>query len=236
MNIAFVTLVFYIAAILADGTFFTPHRPTIATTTATALIMIALSSLLYITIVPARMQFVLFGAGILHSAAFLLIVLTCAFVLPGIAIITLNFTVFLVAFVGFLLDLMLTFLIGVFHFFRGLALYHAQHTYLCLRQIYSNLSEDDYDQQLLAYSDKLLRHARSNWNLHRVPRSLLDSADHAVRTVLPEHLHDDVEFAPFTTMGSLDSNHDQEDANSEQEQPQTLPTETTALLGRTPGF
>ncbi|KAI0567805.1 hypothetical protein FGB62_1g659 [Gracilaria domingensis] len=232
MKIGFLSLVFYIAAIISDGTIFSPHRPSIASNVASVLILIALSALLYIRLVPRKMQYSLLGGDLFQTTAVLLIILTTAVLLPAMAVIALNFVIFSVTFLWFFVEQCLSVIVGFLQFLAGLSLFNIQHTYLCLRQIYFNGTDAEYEQQLVSNSERFLQQMRNNWFLTKVPRFFLENADLAVRTVLSEHLHDQVDFVPNVDMDSFASEEDEESVLV-QSAPEA--NETTPLLERTSG-
>ncbi|CAN8062076.1 unnamed protein product [Agarophyton chilense] len=229
MKIGFLSLLVYVAAIVADGNIFSPHRSSFAGGVATIFILIAFAASLYIRLVPSRMQYSLLGANLFQTLAFLLIVLTIALILPAAAIIALNLVIFSVTFIWFFLEQTISICVGFVQFLANLSLFNVQHTYLCLRQIYFNGSESEYDQQLVSNSDSFLQQVRNNWFLHRVPRCFLENADLAVRTVLSENLRDQVDSIPYADMDSFASEDDQQH-HAPSRDPEAGATETTALL------
>lgn len=234
-KIGIATLAFFVAAILSDGSIFYPHRVGVSILSGSVLIMVALSAFLYILLVPRTSQLSLYGGGAWQSLGFIVIVITIAALLPGLAVIWVNICVFCVFFVGFFLEQLVYAGIGILHFLGVLTLYQAENTLLHLRLIYfRDIVEDaEFDRQLVIMSTRFLRRVRGNWYLRRVPRALEEDALQFVENLLPDHLYEelmpeDAENIPEVDFDDIHESRENETAR----EPNNVAEERIPLLRR----
>lgn len=232
LKIASVSLIFYVAAILSDGVILSSHEQILPISTAKCLILISLSSFLYVVLVPRKMQAPLYGGTVLQTCTFLLIVLTAAYLLPAFALLWINTYLFLRAFFCFFLDQILTVTIGLFHYLGALSLFHAQYTQLCIRQIYLSLPEEQYNHRLVALSEQLVERMRSSSYLNRAPVSWAENEAGAIHAVFRERLYEDFDFIPSIEFESIERSGNEE-ARSE---PDRTADERTALVNRNASY
>lgn len=246
-NVGLASLFFFVAAIIADGSLFHPHRPGFAVASASILILLALSALIYVLLVPAQMQFSLYGRGPVQSFAYVVVVLLIAAILPAVAVTWISAVVFLAFVFGFLFEHIIYTTFATLYFLASLLAYQISNTVLHLRLVYFRDFDDEaeFDRRLLQLSTILLRRVRNNWFMTRVPRMVSQSAVHLMQNNLPDQVFEQIEqqeSVPHIDFDALD--HPDTAPTSErprQSPPQspppptpppasTQPTDTTPLL------
>lgn len=191
LNIGVASLVFFLAAVITDGSVFYPHRPGLADASASALIMLSLASLLYVLVVPTELQFALHGKGSFQTIAYVFSICLLAILLPAIAIIWLSTTIFLIFLVGFLFEYAFLIIIATLHFLIVLVLYQVECTVLHVRLVYfanDDVDEAEHDRQLFTVGSKFLSRVRSNLLFTRLSRVVEDRALQVIRNHLPERV------------------------------------------------
>lgn len=239
-KVGIASLLFFVSALICDGSIFEPRRPGISNSVASFLLLVAISSLLYILLIPRNLQLSLYGSGPLQSAGFVVLVMTIAAMLPGVAIIWINVAVFFVFFLGFLLEQAVYVFVGILHFLGVLSLYQVENAFLHLRIIYTHdvLEQAEFDNRLLTMSRRFLSRIRQNWYLQRLPRAMEEDAMQIVSNVLPEHLYDELlhEGVPRIEFENLDREPENESFRPRQSSQSEDIDEVTPLLqenGRT---
>lgn len=189
------SLVFYILAILAEGSIFYPHRPgSFAPNTASIFAIIASAALLYVMIVPRKWQISLWGAGWMNTVLYILTILTIAALLPAVTISWVSFCLFAIFFVGFVVEQILCLIAGILHYLGALSVYQAANTLFHLRLIYNRRvdNETQLDRELLVMSSNFLERVRRNVFLYRVPQALEQDGLQVVESTLPDHLFEEL--------------------------------------------
>lgn len=191
LNIGVASLVFFLAAIITDGSVFYPHRPGLADASASALIMLSLASLLYILVVPSEFQFALHGKGSFQTIAYVFSICVLAILLPAIAIIWLSTTIFLIFLVGFLFEYSFLIITASLHLLVVLLLFQAECTMLHVRLVYfanDDIDEAEHDRQLFSSGARFLSRVRGNLLFSRLSRVFEARALQVVRNHLPERV------------------------------------------------
>lgn len=215
LHVGLASLIFFVAAIIADGTIFYPRRMGLALESASALILIALSALLYVLLVPRNLQFALWGRGPWNTIAYIFIILLIAVLLPALAVIWISWVMFMIFVIGFLFEHVIVVALATIHFLAVLVMYQISNTALHVRLVYfpggrnAHGSEDDlsltddsvatandsptqdveYDRQLLAIGSTFVRRVRSNWFVERVPHMIEERAMQTMQAHMPDHIH-----------------------------------------------
>lgn len=190
-NIGIASLLFFLAAIVVDGSIFHPHRSGLADASASSLIMLSLASLLYVLIVPYDLQFALHGKGILQSVAYVLTICVLAILLPAIAVIWLSTSIFLIFLIGLVFEYSMLILFATLHFFIVLFIYQVESTILHVRLVYfanDEADEAEHDRQLLAAGVAFLLRVRSNLLFGRISRVVEERALRVIQNHLPQHV------------------------------------------------
>lgn len=198
------------------------------------MVLIGISSLIYVLLVPRKMQLSLYGAGVFQSIGYVLLVTTIAALLPGAAVVLVNALVFLVFFTGFLLEQLVYILIGILHFLAVLSLYEVEITLLHLRRIYyrTSMEEVEFDQRLVRMSQRFLRRVKHNWFLRHLPRALDEDALQIIGNLLPDALLEDVMGEDIPRIGFDEIEDSQPEPSRENPVQSTRIQETTPLLQR----
>lgn len=193
-NIGLVSLIFFICAIVVDGSIFYPHRQGLALASASVLIMLSISALLYVLLVPRHFQFALYGKGVWNSIAYVFIIFFIASLLPAFAVIWISTVLFFIFFLGFMFEHALIVLFSTVHFVVVFVAYQVANTALHVRLVYFSDDEDsdetEYEARLLAMGENFMRRIRSNWFIRRLPRILEERALQITQNHMPDHVHE----------------------------------------------
>lgn len=235
LRVAFLSLIFYIAAIICDASLFRPHRPgSFAASSAAALAIIACAALLYILVVPREWQLSLWGAGWWQTLCYVSLILAIAAALPGVTVVWVNFCLLVIYFLAFVVEQMFCVLAGVLHYFGALTLYQLEYTLFHLRLIYYRHVEEDVelDQRLLDMSDRFLRRVRGNTFLYRIPNALEQDGLQVVEGVLPEQLYDELDAHVMPNVVDFETIASNSEEGGAERRDDSVPHAGTPLLQR----
>lgn len=205
-NIGLASLLFFVAAIIADGSVFYPLRSGLSDAPASSLIMLSLASLLYIVIVPPKLQFALYGKDSLNTICYIFSICTLAVLLPAIAVVWLSTILFVVTLVGFVFEYAILLTITTLRLFFVVVRYQVESTSLRLRSIYfahDTTAQSENDHQLLNAGVNFLLRVRNNFLFERVSHAIEEHALQVIQNHMPDRVARQVleEFATNITVG-----------------------------------
>lgn len=213
-RVGIASLLFFLVSVISDGSIFYPHRPgSFSFLSASLFAILACAALLYLLIVPRKYQLALYGGGFWQSMGYIFIILMIAGALPGVAIIWVGFCLFVIYFLGFMVEQLLCMIAGILYYLGALSVYQAENTLFHLSLIYyRNLEEEaELDRRLLQMSERFLRRVRGNVFLYRVPAALEQDGIQVVENTLPDQLFDEmlqesIPHVDFETLEDIDEN------------------------------
>lgn len=213
-RVGLASLLFFLVSIISDGSIFYPHRPgSFSFLSASLCALIAAAAVLYLLIVPRKYQLALYGRSLWQSIGYIFIVLMMAGVLPGLAIVLVGFCLFVIYFLGFMVEQLFCVIAGILYYLGALSAYQAENTLFHLSLIYyRNVEEEaELDRRLLQMSERFLRRVRGNFFLYRIPAALEQDGIQVVENTLPDLLFDEmvqesIPHVDFETLEEVDEN------------------------------
>lgn len=237
-RICVVTFMFFLAAIISEQSLFTLRNAGLFNETiAFYLVLIGLSSLLYIIVIPDQYQFAIWGDGPVQSFAFCFTIILVAASLPGIVIVSFEITKYLIdivtytfVFFFFVFSWLLTFLLIKF-------IHTIESTFAILKHIYvadeNELTDsNDYTNRIAEFNGRFLERVIDSSSLRQIRKFTVDNALRICVKNVEDHLSDDdatsvLQLLPGAEYGSIE---DEDSPITNERDDDSQPREDSHLL------